>query len=260
MSTIKKAIIALVGAIPLMLPLGIGAVAHASEVEPLQCSYPETQVQDEESGINGCDLGIDKTVSVDGGNTFVEADTSATAAQTTVGKTVIWQITVSNQSDAGYTPYGTITVNDILPSAGVSYVSSSATAGTYDNNAGTWTIPLTNGDEGTNLPATLTITTTSTATGLFENTATLATYSSCGDDCGTFAYSDSNPDNDSNSAWIDPSAQPVVLGTSTTTTPTQSLTNTGNGTALQTLAAGTLMAATAATLLVGRRQTAKTRR
>ena len=259
MKNIKKAVIAVIGAIPLMLPLG--AIAHAAQIScdsvelVSQCQLTpvpivECNVLDGEIDFQttaGCDLGVDKQVSVNGG-AYVEADTSSDAASATVGDTVTWKITVTNESTEGAVPTGTVYVSDVLPSAGVSYVSSSATAGTYLTSgffANNWQLPLSDGGSST-LPATLTITTTSTATGLFENIATLSKYDNGHCDGGCI-YADANPSNDSDDAWVDPSAKPVVLAEST-------LVNTGTGTALQTAAAGVLIVATATALLAGRKR------
>lgn len=252
MKNIKKAVIAVVAAMPLMLPLsGIARAAQNNldcgdveggdcnlqiQTSPLYCTDPSVEVFNPTT--DGCDLAIDKQVSINNGP-YAEADTSADAAQAQVGDTVTWQITVSNDSD-GLVPTGDLTVGDVLP-AGVAYDSYTASTGSYAS--GVWSFDLTG-----NLPATLTITSHSTETGLFENTAAFATYDPCLDGCsGAGIYSDANPDNNSNDAWIDPSGQPVVLAENT-------LVNTGSGVALQTIAAGTLIAAAGATLLIGRRR------
>ena len=243
MKIIKKAAIAVIGAASLMMP----AVAHAAtvnlidlnaqDVNPLQCFTTDGEFS--QRGLTqGCDLGIDKQVSVNGG-AYAEADTSAAAAQAQVGDTVTWQITVTDNSDEGMTPYGKVTVHDVLPS-GAAYDSYTASAGSYDGSD--WTFSL-NG----NLPATLTITSHAVSTGLFENTAVLAAYDPCSDGClGAGNYSDSNPDNNSNDAWMDPSAKPAVLAEST-------LANTGTS-PMPSLLAGGLIVATLATSLAGRRK------
>lgn len=246
MSNIKKAAIAVVGAVSLMLPLS--AVVHAEsdvnnldinqdvQFSDLECNVIDVEIQTQTT--DGCDLGIDKQVSVNGG-TYAEADTSADAAQAQVGDTVTWQVTVTNTSDGELTPTGNLTVSDVLPS-GVTYVGSTASAGSYDSTTGDWTFSL----DG-NLPATLTITSTASATGLYENIATLSAYDPCLDGCnGAGVYADSNPDNNSNDAWVDPSAKPQVLADST-------LTNTGSGTSASFLAGG-LIVATVGVLAAGR--------
>jgi uncharacterized repeat protein (TIGR01451 family) len=194
-----------------------------------------------------CDLAVDKQVSVNGG-AFVEADTPADAAQAHVGDTITWKITVTNESTEGFTPTGTVYVNDLLPT-GVAYVSSSATSGNYITSglfANHWLLPLlqSDGDGGfiTTLPATLTITSTSNSTGLFENIATLDKYDN-GHCDGGCVYGDSNPDNDSNDAWIDPSAPPAVLGLNSGDPQVLALTNTGSST-VPSLIAGILIVGT----------------
>jgi uncharacterized repeat protein (TIGR01451 family) len=227
------------------MPLVGGRVAAAScdavgeqcslpslDTNPLVCDNPSVEVF--EPTAEGCDLSVDKQVSVNSGP-FVEADTSAAAAQAHVGDTITWQITVSNTSDSGLVPRGSVTVNDVLPTAGVTFDSYTASAGTYSGSA--WTFDL----KG-NLPASLTITSHSAATGLFQNTASLSFYDSCSDDClGT--YVDSNSANNSNDAWIDPSAPPAVLGLSSGDPQVLALTNTGSST-VPSLIAGTLIVGT----------------
>lgn len=262
MNIIKKSVIAVIGAVPLMLPLG--AVVHAQaapDLQPLQCRHTSDGIF---YSSEGCDLAVDKQVSINGG-AFVEADTSATAAQAQVGDTVTWKVTVSNNTpDQGSiefpdpsNPFGLVRVSDILPTAGVSYDGTSYTASVGNYSSNVWEIVLfdTTDPAHTNLPATLTIVTHATATGLYENTAKLSDYNPCTSEntCSwQGGYQDANSANDSNDAWIDPSAKPVVLAQSTT------LTNTGSGTALQTIAAGSLIAATAATFLVSRKRAYKT--
>jgi uncharacterized repeat protein (TIGR01451 family) len=249
MKNIKKAAFAVIGAVSLILPMGLGAVAHAEQVQlidisdsipnSVQCVVPDGEFS--QRGVtDGCDLGVDKQVSVNGG-AYAEADTSADAAQAQVGDTVTWQITVSNTSDSeDMSPYGKVTVHDVLPS-GAAFDSYVASSGTYASND--WTFSLFG-----NLPATLTITSHAVATGLFQNTAAFSAYDPCLDGClGAGAYSDSNPDNNSNDAWMDPSAGPAVLAASTT------LTNTGSGTNASLMAGG-LIVLTLVVLAVASRQ------
>lgn len=237
MKTIKKVALAIAGAAALLTTLGLAATAHAQQVA-LSCSGGSDEIIAEDIE-QICDLSVDKQVSINS-SSFVEADTSADAAQAQVGDTVTWKIVVTNNSSEGLTPHGAVYVHDLLPS-GVSYGSSSATAGNYITSgffANYWYIPLLNSDSRTNLPATLTITSTSTATGLFQNTATLAKYDagSCDGGC---AYVDGDPTNDSNDAWIDPSAKPAVLAASTTNS-SSTLANTGNS-AVVNIVAGVLI-------------------
>jgi uncharacterized repeat protein (TIGR01451 family) len=221
----------------------LGSFLMPIDNNPLQCQMPDGEFT--QRGITqGCDLGVDKQVSVDGGATFTEADNSADAAQTQVGHSVIWQITVTNTSDETLTPYGKVTVSDVLPS-GVAFDSYTTSAGAYGSND--WVFSL-----NQNLPATLTIVSHSTSTGLFKNTATLTAYDPCNDGClGAGAYSDSNPDNDSNDAWIDPSAPPVVLGLNSSDPQVLALTNTGSST-LPIIAAGLLLTGTLVVASYGR--------
>lgn len=65
---------------------------------------------------NNCDLKLNKEVSVDGGATFVE-DTSATAPTVHVGDKVVWKVIVADNSALNNTPFGHLTVSDILPSS-----------------------------------------------------------------------------------------------------------------------------------------------
>jgi uncharacterized repeat protein (TIGR01451 family) len=259
MKNIKKAAIAVIGAVSLMMPFG--ALAHAIQIS---CDQVELESECQLTPIpivqcdgvdgefpfqttTGCDLSVDKQVSVNGGD-YSEADTSADAAQANVGDTITWKITVTNNSDEGLTPAGTVYVSDVLPSAGVSYVSSSASAGDYITSgffANNWLLPLSDGSTS-NLPATLTITSTSIATGLFQNIATLSKYDT-GHCDGGCTYADSDSSNDSDDAWIDPSAKPSVLADSTT------LTNTGNGLGAS-LVAGGMLALTASALVAASRQ------
>ncbi len=190
----------------------------------ITCTFrTNAEVSQDIQTTEGCDLGVDKLVSVNGG-TFQEADTSSAAAQATVGDTVTWKIIITNNSD-GMTPQGRVYIKDVLPS-GVTYVSNTATDGVYHPNDGSfdanlWNLPTQkdDGDGGfvTTLPATLLITTKASSTGLFENVAALAYYDPGTCDGGRCAYTDDDLANNQNSAWLDPSAAPVVLGASSTT-------------------------------------------
>jgi uncharacterized repeat protein (TIGR01451 family) len=88
------------------------------------------------STTNGCDLAVDKQVSINGG-IFVEADTSSDPAMAHVGDTVTYKITVSNTSDdpSSMTPQGIVTVHDLLPS-GITFGSATASAGIYSESTG----------------------------------------------------------------------------------------------------------------------------
>src|SRR5258708_7003277 len=117
MKTIKNAIIAVVGAVSLLAPLSLGAVAHAADEFPdvLYC-LNNLEVQPNEPPT--CDLKIDKQVSING-SAYAEADTSPEAVQAVIGDTVTWKITVSNTSCMGQIPVGKATVHDVLPSGSV---------------------------------------------------------------------------------------------------------------------------------------------
>lgn len=249
MKSIRKLLVGAAYVGTLIAPLALSAVAHAAEQTVVSCATNnEIVLVPDERQI--CDLTIDKLVSVNGG-AFVEADTSADAAQAHVGDTITWKIVLTNTSSEGLVPHGIVYINDILPSGGVTYVSSSATVGNYITSgffANDWYVPLLQSDGGdgfvTSLPATLTITSTSSSVGLFQNTATLVKYDPgfCDGGC---TYVDGDPTNDSNDAWIDPSAKPVVLAETTT------LVNTGSGTT-ESIVAGGLIIATLAVAFLGR--------
>lgn len=255
MKPVKKLLVGIgfVGSL-VVSPLAIGVVAHAQvalDVPFLLCRFDNDGIfYDSE----GCDLAVNKEVSINDG-AYQAADTEATAAQATVGDKVTWKITVSNPNaeEAFAQPFGLVRVIDVLPTSGVSYDGSSYTAsiGSYSSNV--WEFPLfeTTDPAHTNLPATLTIVTHSTANGLFENTAALSAYNSCRSENSCFwpevgGYQDANPANDTNDAWIDPSAKPVVLAETT------ELANTGSGT-LASLIAGGLIVATLGALGLSRR-------
>lgn len=223
-----------VGAIA--MPLINGSVASAQGQPVLECTFsgafPEGM----------CDMAILKEVSVNGGS-FVDANTSLEAAQAAVGNTVTWRITVTNESTGDYlNPIFTVYIEDVLP-AGFNLGSAVASDGSFSSNI--WTLPLiTEVGEGSfsNLPSVLTLTTTATTVGLFENIANFSEYDECGDDC-IVDYWDTNPENDQNSAFVNVSAPPVVLGESTPVV----LAATGSGTTESLVAAG-LIGATLLTL------------
>ncbi len=236
MNIIKKLALATAGVATLLTPLGLNTVAHAQaalDIQSLKCRHNSDGIY---YSPQGCDLAVDKQVSINGGS-FLDADSSADAAQAHVGDTVTWKITVSNPNQESLgEPFGLVRVSDILPTAGVSYDGSSYTASTGTYSGDVWQFALfdtSNSDNPhTNLPATLSIVTHSTATGLFKNTATLTDYNPCTDEtnCGwQGAYGDADSSNDSNDAWIDPSGKPAVLADSTTNT-SGTLANTGDST------------------------------
>lgn len=254
--------------------LAVPAVARAF-TEPLRCP---TIIDDEVSyNYDSCDLSIDKQVSVNGGP-FENADTSGAAAAAQVGDTVTWKITVTNDSTPDLTPHGFVYINDVLPSS-VSFSSYIASAGAFGSN--TWTLPLMN-EEGSNLPATLTLTTDASEAGLAQNTAAFSRYDPGGCD-GCSGYTDANSEHDSNDAWVNikqkpsdgappppvteqtppPSNPPQVLGLSTTVgnppqndqpqvlAATTTLTNTGSG-LIESLIAGLLAVSAIAVAAYGR--------
>lgn len=107
------------------------------------------------------------------------------------GNNVVFTLTAINN---GTSPATGITVTDILPS-GFTYLSSSASQGTYDNTTGIWSVgALAAGDD-----ATLTITATVNVVGSYQNTVSIS---------GTEA--DTNNSNDNASVTVTPSvSQPV---------------------------------------------------
>ncbi len=250
MKKFKKLLVTVAYIGTLLAPFGMAGIAHAQQAPQVSVSCSGFNGEPSFVTSEGCDLSVDKQVSINGG-AYTEADTSADAAQAHVGDTVTWKIIVTNMSSEGLTPTGTVYVSDVLPAAGVSYVSSSATAGNYQTTgffANNWVLPLLDGSSATTLPATLTLTTTSTATGLFQNTATLSKFDN-GHCDGGCVYNDADSSNNSNDAWIDPSAKPLVLGASTTVSPT--LVNTGSGTTVSLIAGG-LVAVTLGVAFSGR--------
>lgn len=222
MKNIKLILVPALLALVIMFPLVSMSRVHAASVS-LECNVTDGEITSITS--EGCDLSLDKQVSINGG-AFVEANTPATAVQAHVGDTVTWKITITNTSNSGETPFGLVTVHDILPS-GVTAGSATPSAGTY--TSGDWTFDL------SNLPATLTLTSTANSTGLVENTAAFTDYNSnnCGAGGGVglcvdpAAYSDSNSANDSDNAYVNVVAVPVVPVTPAA--PTISAPNTGFG-------------------------------
>ena len=89
------------------------------------------------------------------------------------GSNVVFTVTASNLGASNNT---NVTVNDLLPS-GYTYVSHTASTGTYVPGTGVWTI----GNLNDQANATLTITAIVNATGNFTNTATISTTSGIAD-------------------------------------------------------------------------------
>lgn len=199
------------------------ASSQAAVVQKLMCRHQVTvTVQSDvyNSDNKVCDLGITKTVSVNGG-AYTAAESSSTAVVAKVGDTVSYKITVSNTSTAGYLPYGQVTVKDTFPT-GVTAGTSTPSVGTYVN--GVWTFTLTS-----NLPATLTLTGTVNANGFSENVVAFATYCAnvCPNkDCDPVAYVDANSTNNQDQAYVNapvvvvPPANTTTAVTTTTVTPT----------------------------------------
>lgn len=223
-------------AIVSVLPAASLAVpAYAAQNVLVRCEVPSEQ------GLTtttvGCDLGVSKQVSVNGG-AFADANNSPTALDARLGDTVTWQITLSNtSSDPAATPIGIVTIHDILPGA-VTLGSSTASGGVFA--ADDWVVSL----SSVALPATLTITTTASTTGLIQNTAALNDYDPCIDGClgNTGIYADANAGNDSDDAWVNVQLKPSVpqvLDASTTAT----LVNTGSNSTPSLIVAGALVGA-----------------
>jgi uncharacterized repeat protein (TIGR01451 family) len=119
-----------------------------------------------------------------------------------VGDTITYTITLT---DNGPDPATTVAVQDTLP-AGVTYVSSSATAGAYDFNTGVWTVGTVNA--GT--PETLTITAHVTSDNPGTNTASVSHSDQF----------DPNTGNNSDSAAVDPQqAELAIAKTVSNSTP-----------------------------------------
>lgn len=223
MKIIKKVTSITILAIFISLPLSSSISVYAdndNDVDYVKCNLVETQPS-LQSQINqdnqikpSCDLAINKQVSVNGSTPI--SNTTSTAVQAHVGDNVVWNISVTNNSyPKNYLPTGQATVKDLLPS-GVTYVSSSPSAGSYSNLTGIWTFPL------NDLPTTLTITTTANTLGIIENTASLSTYCKNGDldnpdgiDSSVCIYGDSyidaNANNNSSNAFVNVVAVPVVV-------------------------------------------------
>lgn len=165
-----------------------------------------------QDAIPTCDLGITKEVSING-EPFAPADTESEASSALIGDTVTWRITVTDLSTAGLFAYLTVDVSDILP-AGVEYVSHTASIGTYDQTI--WSFPTASlsgeFDYDSKLPAVLTIESTATTVGVWENRADFDAMH-CDGKC---EYQDGNSANNSDSAFINIDVNdPQVLAAST---------------------------------------------
>ncbi len=113
---------------------------------------------------NGCSS-LPSTVTVVVNTCIADLNIVKTASSMTpfIGTTIVFTIVANN---AGPNLATQVAVNDILQS-GYSYVSSSATAGTYDLSTGVWTIDTMNN----NTTETLTVTVTVLGSGNYVNTA-----------------------------------------------------------------------------------------
>jgi uncharacterized repeat protein (TIGR01451 family) len=111
--------------------------------------YPSAQVTSALSVVDAADIGVVKTVS----NTHPK-----------LGQNVVYTVVATNHGPNDATG---VTVTDSLPH-GLAYVSSTASAGTYDRSSGLWTI----GALAVGASATLQITVQLKATGVIVNTAT----------------------------------------------------------------------------------------
>ena len=109
-----------------------------------------------------------------------------------IGSNVVFTVTASN---AGPNAATGVSVSDALP-AGYTFVSASASAGTYTSGTGVWTIgSLANGGS-----ATLIITATVKATGPYANTATI-----------TASEPDPDPLNNTQTVTVSPISQEKVV-------------------------------------------------
>ena len=90
-----------------------------------------------------------------------------------VGSNIVFTVTASN---LGASNNSNVTVNDLLPS-GYTYVSHTASTGTYVPGTGVWTIGNLNDQDN----ATLTITATVKSSGIYTNTTTITTSSGISD-------------------------------------------------------------------------------
>ncbi|MDW8274416.1 MAG: DUF11 domain-containing protein, partial [Chitinophagales bacterium] len=84
-----------------------------------------------------------------------------------VGSTVVFTINISN---SGPNPATNVVVNDVIPS-GYTFLSSTASQGSYSNVSGVWTV----GNLGIGGTATLNITVSVNSSGVYTNTATITT-------------------------------------------------------------------------------------
>lgn len=112
-------------------------------------------------------------MSVSAGESDLQVTKTVDNSTPNEGSNVVFTVAASNLGASNNT---NVTVNDLLPS-GYTYVSHSASTGTYVPGTGVWTI----GNLNDQANATLTITAIVNATGNFTNTATISTTSGIAD-------------------------------------------------------------------------------
>ena len=118
-------------------------------------------------------LGDAFLMSVSAGESDLRVTKTVSNATPTEGSNIVFTVTASN---LGASNNSNVTVNDLLPS-GYTYVSHTASTGTYVPSTGVWTI----GNLNDQANATLTITAIVNATGNYNNTATISTTSGIAD-------------------------------------------------------------------------------
>ena len=112
-------------------------------------------------------------ISISAGESDLRVTKTVNNSTPLVGSNIVFTVTASN---LGASNNSNVTVNDLLPS-GYTYVSHTASTGTYVPGTGVWTI----GNLNDQANATLTITAIVNATGNFTNTATISTTSGIAD-------------------------------------------------------------------------------
>lgn len=124
----------------LLMNIAQVAAANEPDIDSSPANDNGDQSEDEEAKAQVqlnevIDLDIDKTVD---------------KSNVTVGEQVTWTIVVRNDPAVANTAATGVTVNDVLPS-GVTFVSASATNGSYSSGLGIWTLaaPLNPGDTAT---------------------------------------------------------------------------------------------------------------
>lgn len=112
-------------------------------------------------------------MSVSAGESDLRVTKTVSNATPTEGSNIVFTVTASN---LGASNNSNVTVNDLLPS-GYTYVSHTASTGTYVPGTGVWTI----GNLNDQANATLSITAIVNSTGNYNNTATISTTSGIAD-------------------------------------------------------------------------------